>query len=468
MVQKRILGVFTLAMINVAAIVSLRNLSIMVEYGFSAIFFTAAAALIFFIPTALVCAELATGWPHAGGVYRWVSEAFGRKVGFFAMWVAWMLSIAWFPTILTFTAATIAYIYDPTLIHNKFFMLTTMLVILWISTFINFFGLKASGFISSVGVILGTIIPGAFIIILGMYWWGAGFPLKVDLTFEAFVPDLHFSKLVFFAGLILGFAGMEMSAFHAGEAKNPQRDYPKAILISAVVILLISILGALSIAFVVPKQDVSLFAGILQAFEVFFKEFNMQWIVPILAFLTFVGTLAGINTWIIGPAKGILTCAEDGFLPPFLQTINKNGAPVGTLIFQAIAASLLALNNLFMPDTNSAFWLISALTIQFAMVMYILIFAAGIYLRYKQPNQTRGYKIGGFGNFGMWLVSGIGIAASIFSFVVVYLPPEQLTTGSLLYYNSYLIGGFLALCFPPFLFMAISKPSWNHAYSSKA
>src|SRR3990167_5070420 len=67
--KKPMLGVFALAMINVVIIASLRALPLMAEEGFSLVFFFLAAAFIFLIPSALVSAELATGWPKTGGVY---------------------------------------------------------------------------------------------------------------------------------------------------------------------------------------------------------------------------------------------------------------------------------------------------------------------------------------------------------------------------------------------------------------
>ncbi|HET9843943.1 MAG TPA: amino acid permease, partial [Gammaproteobacteria bacterium] len=210
--KKQILGVFALAMINVAAIVSLRNLSIMVEYGFACVFYYVAATLCFFIPTALVCAELATGWPKAGGLYRWVSEAFTPEVGFLAVWYAWMLSIAWFPTVLTFTASAIAYLIDPALIKNNHYMISVMLSIFWIATFINFRDMKTSSWVSSIGVILGTIIPGILIIGLGFVWLILGHPTKIETTWQSIIPEFNVGSMVFFAGVILSLAGMEMSA----------------------------------------------------------------------------------------------------------------------------------------------------------------------------------------------------------------------------------------------------------------
>lgn len=451
---------FSLAMINVAAIISLRNLSIMVEYGFASIFFYSLAALIFFIPTALVCAELATGWPKAGGLYAWVSEAFGKEVGFFAVWISWMLSIAWYPTVLTFTAGAVAYIFAPQLIQNKYYMVTVMLSIFWVATFINFLGMKTSSRVSAIGAILGTLLPGIIIILLGIIWLVLGHPVQLEISLQAAIPQFHLENMVFFAGVLLGLAGMEMSAFHAREAKNPQHNYPRATLISAIIILTISVLGSLSIAFVVPQTDVSLFAGLMQAFEKFFSAFGMTWAIPLLAFLAVIGSLAGINTWILGPAKGILTCAQDGFLPPFLQVTNKRDMPVGTLIFQAVIASLLTLIFFFMPDVNSAFWIVTALTTLFAMMMYLLIFASGIKLRYSQPHVKRSYKIPGKNNTGMWVVALMGIFACVFAIIISFIPPIEFSAVNPFLYKSYLIVGVILLSLPPVIFMRVKSTHW--------
>ncbi len=457
---KRFLGIFALAMINVAAIVSLRNLSIMVEFGASCVVYYVLAAVLFFIPTALVCAELATGWPKSGGVYRWVAEAFGHPVGFMAVWFAWMLSVSWFPAVLTFTASCLAFVINPALIDNKTYMTVVMLVVFWGATFVNFLGMKASSWISSMGVILGTLVPGALIIGLGFFWLGQGMELKVDLSLASAVPDFSIEALIFFTGILLSLAGMEMSAFHAAEAEKPKRNYPISILLSAIIILVVYILGSLSIAFVVSPRDINLFAGLMQAFDEFFKAFGIHGWMPVLAILAAIGSLAGINTWIIGPAKGILACAEYGFLPPWLQKRNKNGIPVATLLFQAVVGSLLTLVFLFMPNVNSAFWIITALTIQFAMLMYLLIFLSGIKLRYSQPEVHRGYKVPG-GKLGMWLVAGMGSVTSIGAFAIAFIPPGLFETGSLFFYEGFLVGGLILLTIPPLVFIKIKQPHWH-------
>ena len=71
---RRVISFFVLVMLNVAIMASLRSLPLVASYGLSAIVFFFIVALFFLVPSALVSAELATGWPKTGGVYIWVKE----------------------------------------------------------------------------------------------------------------------------------------------------------------------------------------------------------------------------------------------------------------------------------------------------------------------------------------------------------------------------------------------------------
>lgn len=456
----KVLSVFTLAMINVAAIGSVKNWPFISEYGLSALFYLIVAALIFFFPVSLVSAELATGWPRKGGVYLWVKEAFGSNWGFLAIWLQWIENVAWYPTVLSFAAATIAYIFDPALASNTLFTITVVLVLFWGATITNTFGMKASGWISNMGALCGSLIPGTIIIALGFFWVAEGAPLQIKFSLDALIPDFSFQTMVFFCGVLLAFAGMEMSAVHALDVNNPKKDFPRAILLSAVLILGLSILGVLSIAIVVPQKEISLTAGTMQAFTVFLSNYGLKWFIPVIAFLMAVGLFGSVGTWIIGPVKGLLTAGEDGHLPPIFHRTNKHQVPVPLMIFQGIIATVLSLMFLLMPSVSSAFWILTVLVAQLYLLMYILMLAAALRLRYSQPNVERPYRVPG-GKIGMWLICGTGIAGSTFALLIGYLPPAQIKIGNPVFYTGFLIAGSIVSCAMPFIFHAFKKPNWK-------
>ena len=460
MTSRRTLNAFLLAMINVAAITSLKNYPLTAVYGLSALFFFLFSAILFFIPVSLVSAELATGWPQRG-VYVWVKEAMGSRMGLLAAWLQWIENIIWYPTVLSFLAASSAFIFNPELSHHNGYVVSIILITFWLATLLNCFGMKISGWISTVSVLLGTIIPGALIIFLGLLWIGKGLPLQITFSWDQFIPGLgSINELVLLAGVLLGFAGMEMSAVHAREVKNPQKSYPKAIFLAALIILALSMLATLTIAIVVPKHEINLASGAMEAFAHFLNAFKLGWAIPFVAFFMALGALGLMSTWIVGPTKGILATAIDGDLPPFFQKTNKYGMPTHLLVLQGLTVSLLCFVFLFMPNVSSSYWILVDLTALLYLIMYILMFMAAIILRYKHPQIKRAYKIPG-GNAGMWIVAGVGVVGCFFTFIIGLFPPSQLNTGNLLFYYSFLIGGLVIFLILPFIIYQLKKPSWK-------
>ncbi len=458
--SRRVLSVFVLTMINVAAITSLRGLPLTSTYGLGLVFIYIIAAIAFFIPVSLVSAELATAIPKAGGAYIWIEEAFGSRLGFLAIWMQFIENIIWFPTVLAFAAATMAYFINPDLAHNKVYLLITILVIYWVCTLINLLGMKVSGWVSTIGVLIGTVLPGLFIILMGIVWIASGHRSQISLSFDSFIPNFDVSNLVFIAGVVLGLAGIEMSAVHAREVKNPRVNYSKAILCSVVIILILLVVASLAIAIVIPKNQISLVAGVMEAFSIFLKAYNLVWLIPVIASCMALGTFSQVSTWIIGPVKGLYITARHGILPPFFQKANKKQVPIALLLFQGVIVTPLAFIFIIMPDINSSYWILTALTTQVYLIFYILLLAAGIRLRYSKPTMERSYKVFG-GKLGMWLVAGLGLIASIATFFIGFVPPDQIQSGSLIFYESFLIIGIAVLIAIPLIVHHFKKPEWK-------
>ncbi len=284
------LSVFGLTMINVIAIDSLRNLPINAIYGFGIVFFYILATLFFLIPCALVTAELATNHPRTGGAYVWVREAFGPRWGFFSIWLQWVYNIVWYPTILSFIAASIAYLIDPALANNKLFMLPVVLGTFLLATFVNCLGMKTSSYLSILGAILGTIVPMLFIIILGLFWVFHHHPLAITPSFNNFLPDLHHvHNIAFIVVILFSLMGIEMSATHAAEVKNPTRDFPRALTYSSFLIVGTLVLSSLAIAIIVPTGSINLVSGLNQAFALFLSAYHLDSLLTIAIILIIFG-----------------------------------------------------------------------------------------------------------------------------------------------------------------------------------
>ena len=462
------LSVMTLAIMNVTAVVSLRGLASEAIYGIQSAFYYLFAAIVFLIPTAMVAAELAAMYASKqGGVFRWVGEAYGPRVGFLAIWLQWIQSTIWYPTVLTFGAVSIAFIgtdptADATLASNRVFTLVVVLAIYWIATIIALRGLDWVGKVSKWGGIIGTIVPAGILILLAIIYLAKGGHNYLN-THVSFFPDLsNFSNLVLASSIFLFYAGMEMMGIHVMEVDNPKRNYPRAIVIGSLVTVLIFILGTFALGIVVPAKDISLTQTLLIGFDNYFSFLRMSWLGSVVAIALVFGVLAGVLTWVSGPSKGIFTVGRAGYLPPFFQKTNSRGVQRNILLVQGVIVTILGMLFVVMPSVQSFYQILSQLTVLLYLIMYMLMFSSAIVLRYKRPQLERPFRLGR-GNALMWILGGLGFAGSLLAFVLSFIPPSQIAVGSKSVWFSVLIVGSLVVVIIPFIIYALRKPSWKAA-----
>lgn len=447
------LGVFSLAMMNIIAVDSLRSLPIAAQFGYSVILFYCLAALFFFIPTALVTAELATALPNTGGAYIWVRSAFGARWGWFAIWLQWIYNVVWYPTILSFVIAAFAYLVNPQLVQHKLYLLSTILIIWWLVTGLSCLGIRFSSWLSSVGALVGTLIPLFFMITLAFFWIKSSKPLAIHFVSSAFFPNLKdVNNLAFLTTIIFGLMGLEMSAVHAGDVRNPQRDYPRALFWSVILILLTLILGSLAIAFIVPTKQLSILSGLTEAYVIFFNSYHLPFFIPIIISLIIIGSLCSISTWVIGPTRGLLVATFESKINRlrWLLRVNRFGAPINLLLFQGVLVSLLSSLFILIPSVNETYWLLSVMTAQLAVLFYIFLFLAAVRLRYKEGHKNRAYYIPG-GKVSICLVSGMGLVGCVVTFILGFFPPAGVVVSNLIKFDSTLLVGLLLFCIPPIL-----------------
>ena len=460
------LSVMTLAIMNVTAVVSLRGLPAEAVYGPTSAFYYLFAAIVFLIPTALVAAELAAMFSDKqGGVFRWVGEAYGARTGFLAIWLQWIESTIWYPTVLTFGAVSIAFIgmsqsHDMALASNKLFTLIVVLAIYWIATFISLKGLGWVGKISKWGGMIGTIIPAGLLIVLGIIYIATGGHNYMDMS-QGFFPDFSkFDNLVLASSIFLFYAGMEMMGIHVMDVKNPSKNYPRAIIIGSIITVCIFVLGTFALGFIIPAKDINLTQSLLIGFDNYFRYLSISWASPIIAIALMFGVLAGVLTWVSGPSKGIFAVGKAGYLPPFFQKSNKNGVQRNILLIQGCIVTLLALLFVVMPSVQSFYQILSQLTVLLYLIMYMLMFSAAIYLRYKMKNTPRPFRLGR-GNGLMWILGCLGFLGALLAFILSFIPPSQISTGSNAVWFSVLIIGCLIVVIAPFIIYAMRKPSWR-------
>ena len=459
----RPLGIFSIAMITAVSVDSVRNLPATALFGSSLIFFFILGALLFLLPCALVSAELSSTSTEPGGIYAWVKNAFGPQLGVFAIWLQWIENVIWYPTILSFVAGTIGFLISPALADSKVFLISVILVAFWGATVINLLGIKSSARFSNFCAVTGLLLPMTLIIALGVVWIFSGQPLQIQFSAHALLPRLSDSQVwVALTGIMLSFCGMEIATVHARDVQNPQRTYPRAMLLATLIIVVTLVCGALAIAMVLPEKQISLVAGIMQAFHAFFAVYHLTWILPLIALTLVIGGMGSVSNWIIAPTRGLLLAAQDGYLPKHFAYQNRFAAPKVLLIYQAVIVTVITLIFLLLPSINASYWFLTALSAQLYMMMYVLMFACALRLRYRPADRRHGFQIPG-GGWGIWVTGIVGIIGSSLTFVIGFIPPGNIETGGVFFYESLLVIGLLVMSTPPIIVYQWLKRLGNSA-----
>ena len=446
-----------LAMMTTSSVASLRAAPTMAVYGLACVFLYVIPAIVFLLPTSLVSAELASGWE--GGVYKWVSEGISKPMGFLAVWCQFAMTIFYYPTLLGFVASTLAYVFNPELATSGVWTACVIIVVYWSGVWVSARGTKGVAGLASGGLIIGTLIPGVVLVLLGMVFLGQGNPSAAPMDADHLLPAwAGLASLVLIVNNFLSYSGMEMNAVHVSSLKNPGKEFPKSMFLAMGLVLAIFILPALAISWVVPAEELSLTAGVMQAFDAVFANFGIQWLTPIVGIMLVAASLGGMLTWLAGPSKGLLLISrQEGYLPPFLQRLNKNGVQQNILVVQGLLTTVIGLAYALIPDVSSVYWVFSVITTQVYLIMYLLMFVAAVQLRRKHPDHPRGFRapmlIG---------LCGVGFAASISALLIGFIPPSQFAGGSGGLYFLIVAGGALGLgLLVPFLFYKMRKPSWK-------
>ena len=422
----RTMGLRDLVLFNIVAVLSLRWLATAAAAGPSVISFWVLAALLFFVPQGLAVSYLASRYPNEGGIYFWTKREFGEGHGFLCGWCYWVNNILYYPNLLMSTAVVGTYAFGrggTGMEGDWSYVLPATLGALWIAVGLNIVGLRTGRWLQNLGAI-GTYLPGFVLVSLGLY---AVFtrPPATPMTPAALLPDLgDWSSLNLWASIAFAFAGLELSAVLGDEVKNPKRNLPRSILISAPLIAFVYIAGTLSVLWLVPRSEVNIVSGFLQALAAGAAETGMAlaWLAPAAAALYVVGNVGGVGAWLTGPARVAFVIGLDRYFPPAFGKVHPRWrTPYVAILTQAVLASLFLLVSVIGHGTTveRAYLVILDTMLLVYFLPYIYLFLCYLTDRLRSAGGAVG-----LGARAQAAAIGLsGLALTLFAMVIATVPP---------------------------------------------
>jgi amino acid transporter len=459
---QRFISWTVLAMMTVGSVGYLGSAPATSVFGLASVFLYVLPAFVFLVPVSLVAAELASGWP--GGVYNWVREGVSAPMGLLAVWCEFAQTIFYYPALLAYVAGTLAYVIDPSLAANGVYNAVVIIVLFWGGVLISSRGVGLVAKLSSSGTLIGTLIPGAILVVLGIAYLLQGNHSAAPMNTHHLLPAwTGIASVVLVVNSFFTYAGIEVNAVHVDDLRNPGREFPRSIFLAMALVLAIFILPTLAIAWVIPEKKISFTAGVMQAFNILFAHFGIKFAVPLVAIALAIGALAGMMAWLDGPSEGLLRIGrEQGFLPPFFQKVNAKGIEMRILTGQAIVITVIALLYAFIPDVSRDYWIFAVMATQIYLIMYVLMFIAAVRLRRKQPDHARGYRAP-----ALFLLCVVGAVSSVAALIIGLIAPSQFGHTNRLLYAVLILGGIFVIgIVPPLLMDRLRKPAWKVAGSA--
>ena len=309
-----------------------------------------------------------------GGAYIYAKEAFGDFVGYEVGFLSWITRILAFSTMTVgFATALGGIIPDWNTDFMKNIIITVIVLVL---TIINLLGIKLYEILQNVATI-AKLLP--FILFIGM-----GIFFIQPSNFTPMFPGGEYTPGTFGTAAVMlffTFTGFETLGVAAGEMENPQKNLPKATLITIFAVSAIYILLLACAIGIMGYELANTTAPVQVAFGQIAGTFGTT--VVALGTLVSIGALC-IASSFVTPYCG-LALAEQHMLPSFMAKRNRFGAPYWCILVSTIIATLVGY--------TGGFAFLASISVVSRFSQYIPTCLSIMVFRKTMPNAPRAFKI---------------------------------------------------------------------------
>jgi glutamate:GABA antiporter len=437
----RVMGFWDVLLFNIVTVLGPRWIAAAAHNGTSSITLWFLAALLFFVPTAFVIAELSTRFPQEGGLYAWSKDAFGEFHGFVAGWTYWIYTLFYFPALLFASAAMAAYIggigYAP-LAQNRSFLLAGSFALFFVAVFMNIIGLRIGKWLQNAGAV-GTFVPLVMLIVAAAcVWYRHG--SVTQFTWSNIQPHWNWDTVNFWPQIAFAFGGLELVSSMSEEVKNPRKTFPRAILGSGIVIAVIYIAGTIAVLSLMSSVNVDPKSGVFQALTIASATLKITALGIIAAVLVTVGNAGGVGSTVAGISRVPFAVGVDRYLPrAFAKVHPKWQTPYVSILVQAVISGAILLLSQISETTVSAYQILVDATNILYFIPFLYMYAAVIKLAYRPDRETSTAALIPGGKAGVWMAGGLGFIIVLASIILSVIPPGE--TANKLLFEIKLIGG---------------------------
>jgi amino acid transporter len=431
---RKTMGFWDVLLFNIATVVGPRWIAAAGHNGTSSISLWILAAVLFFVPGALVINELSSRFPEEGGLYVWAKEAFGPFHGFIAGWTYWIYTVFYFPGLLLASASMSAYVFGAhgaTLAQNRAFQLEVSLGLLIVAVGLNIVGLNIGKWLQNAGGV-GTFLPLAILVALGAL---VAFHHQSVTHFTArnMLPTLNWDTVNFWSQIAFAFTGLELVSAMSEEVRDPRRTLPRAVYGASALIAFIYIAGTFAVLALVPAADLDPQSGVFHAITIGSVALRIGFLGILAALLVTVGNAGGVGSTVAGIARVPFVVGIDRYLPAAFGKIHPRWrTPWVSILVQGAASGLFLLLSQINDSTRGAYQSLVDVAIILYFIPFLYMFAAVIRLgrRPDRASNPHAILVPG-GQSGVWICGALGFFVVLIAIFFSVIPPGDTSSKTL-------------------------------------
>ncbi|MEE4219182.1 MAG: APC family permease [Xanthomonadales bacterium] len=413
------MGLPSLTLFSVCAVLVIDTLTASASLGPSSITWWLITLVLFVVPYGLISSELGTTYPGEGGIYDWVKRAYGTRWAVRTTWFYWINVALWMPAVYIMFAGMFAEMFFPEM--GLWTQIAICIVLTWFSIWICNVSVEAGVWVTNLGALFKIIVIG--VLGVGGFVYAAKHGVANEFTLESMTPNFD-SALGFLPVIVFNLLGFELIATMGKEIKNPARDIPKSIFMSATVVTGLYIFGTLGILMALPVEEIGLVAGIISTLQTLFGDGTigtfMVYAVGTLALLTFI---ANMVTWTMGASRAAMEAARTGELPLIVGKESARRTPVGANNITGIVATVvIILYGLTSGESDDLFWTVFAFSSCIFLLPYLFMFPVHVKLRMSDTVTPRPFRVPG--GVGVQIVLSAICFIFIAQAVLLFILPE--------------------------------------------
>jgi glutamate:GABA antiporter len=376
------LTLFDLVLAQLLVVLVADYMGTAVKAGASHVVFWMCGILFFFLPLSAVVIHLNRLIPLEGGLYEWARIAFNDKVGFLVAWNLWLYAILYvgIAGFLTVSFAAYAIPGAAWMAASKPTLLVASCSVIATTMFIAGLGLSAGKWVSNMASIAFLIAIAMLIVSPFLNLWRGTLTEYHPLALVA--PPLTLFSLSVFSKMTFGaLTGFEYVATLAGECRNPQRDLPRSVLLTAPLIALIYILATSAIlAFVNPAAE-DVVAPVVQALSRATQAFGVAGIIiPVTVVLLLIYYLATFCIFFGVSTRLPMVAGWDNLVPAWFSRLHpRYKTPINSILFLGVATLAVGLGSSIGVGHQEAFELLITWSFTFYGLAYIALFSIPLF-----------------------------------------------------------------------------------------